>query len=245
MLKNLSAVVLSGRPEHHLKTPTALLPFGEVTVLERTLAAYLEAGIGEVIVVTRSRLAEFQAATSALGSAVTVIQPVNAEAGVGEFLRRGAEQVSSHAHGFFVGLGDQPLLDKSVIEDLAARASSTKAKILVPVWQGILGQPIYFDASYLPYFKKLTPVKELWDLLKAHRADVIDYPLFQTSVVRHVEDMDDYHALLRLAGLPIPQVQQTPDLSIEPPASNANEPPESAGSRSEHEQASTESQPGQ
>ena len=205
MTKNLSAVVIGSRTGRHLKTPVSVLPFGETTILNRTLSAYLEAGFTELILVLSYRAAEVQASLGDLAGKVQLVTAADPDEEFGSLMRSGCERVSSSARGFALGMGDQPLLQPAFLTALGEKFVSSKSKILVPVCQGHLGFPVFFDISLASEFKKLPPQAELWDLLKARGQDVFDCGVYETAVVRHVDDMEDYHAMLRLAGLPIPE----------------------------------------
>ncbi len=206
MMKNLSAVIVASRTQRHLKTPVPLLPFGDTTVLGKTASAYLDAGFSEVILVLGYRGTEIQASLGPLaGKTQILIAPIPDE-DFGGLVRRGIEKISSSAKAFAIGVGDQPLLEKDLLENLADKFSASKAKILVPVCQGALGYPVFFDVSLAQEFRRLPAGAETWDVLKAHADEVFDYGTFHTSVARHIEDMDDYHAALAIARLPIPEI---------------------------------------
>jgi molybdenum cofactor cytidylyltransferase len=222
MIKNLTAVIVGSRSGRHLKTPVPLLPFGPMTVLQRTLTTYLEAGFGEVILVQGHRSGEVLASLGSLTDKVQMVAGSLPDEEYATLLRRGIEHLSPNTRGFAIGLGDQPLLEVSLVKELAERFASTNAKILVPVCQGLLGHPVFFDQSYIAEFKKLPSHGETWDVIKAHAQDVNDYRVYQTAVTRHIEDVDDYHSMLRMAGLPAPEPGafeiETPHLSENEPA---------------------------
>jgi molybdenum cofactor cytidylyltransferase len=205
MIKDLSAVIVGSRSGRHLKTPVPLLPFGEETVLQRTLNAYLTAGFNEIILVQGYRSSEVQASLGTLANKIQFVGSSLPDEDFGTVLRRGIEKLSPSAKAFAVGLGDQPLLTSELVGQLAERFAAGKSKILVPVCQGFLGHPVFFDISLAAEFKKLPAHGETWDVIKAHGTEVLDYGVYHTAVIRHIEDVDDYHDLLRLAGLPVPE----------------------------------------
>jgi molybdenum cofactor cytidylyltransferase len=223
MMKNLSAVIVASRTQRHLKTPVPLLPFGDTTVLGKTASAYLDAGFAEVILVLGYRGTEIQASLGPLASRLQILIGPIPDEEYGTLVRRGVEKISSGSKAFALGLGDQPLLDKDLLENLADKFAASRSKIMVPVNQGSIGYPLFFDASLAQDFRKTAAGAEPWDVLKAHAGDVLDYAVFHTSVVRHIEDMDDYHEALSIARLPIPEIAPTPE-----PGSNGT-PPEAAG----------------
>jgi molybdenum cofactor cytidylyltransferase len=200
----ISAILLGGREVRHLRVPKQILPFGDVTVLGRTIRAYLDAGVSEVILVLGYKADAIEAQLGPLPSNVRVTKNPLFDEGMGTFLRLGVREVPAGSHGFCIGLGDQPLLTPELITELMGAFIEGKKKILVPVYQTSLGLPAFFHPSVAEEILALPPKGELWDIIKKHGDDLIDHPTAYTAVVRSIEDQDDYHAMLQIAGLPIP-----------------------------------------
>jgi molybdenum cofactor cytidylyltransferase len=207
MSNKLSAILIPGN-EHNLKTPKMLLPFGESTVLRRTLEAYLASDFEEIILVVPDRADEVRESLGPLADRISIQTPADANAQVGIQLRAGVGAVSSSSKGFAIALADQPLLDPELIQDLVRRFGESKKKILVPVCQGTIGHPAFFHSSFLRAFAELPPDGQTWDVLRAHGDDVDDHHLFASAVIRNIDDLDDYHDLLEMAGLPVPEIEE-------------------------------------
>lgn len=196
MSHKLTAVLISGRPQV-ARTRPGLLAFGDRTVVERTVAAY--AGFGQVVLVVCGDREGFPRD----GGNLTVVG-VPEGASVAEQLRTGIARMEAGHLGFATGLLDQPLLQQELVDAIAARFLADQPKVLVPLSLRQIGQPAFFHASLAPSFAKLRDDETAWHVLKAHGDAVQVYDAHETSVLRNVEDTDDYHALLQLAGLPVP-----------------------------------------
>lgn len=218
MMKNVSAVIVVGRESRPLKSPKQLLPFGDTTVLGRTLRAYLTAGVQEVILVLSSRTPEIRDGLGDMAGKVKVVSIDAAPSEFGAFLKAGVGAVSSSAKAIAVGLGDQPLLDGPIIDRLSEAFAAGKKKIMVPVAQGQMGLPFFLDPSLSSEVEKLGPTDDAWDLVRKHADEVHDFHIYETSIARTIDDMDDYHTLLTLAGLPIPEPTPHGDESHAPKA---------------------------
>ncbi|MFN8549521.1 MAG: NTP transferase domain-containing protein [Candidatus Eisenbacteria bacterium] len=221
MMKNLSAVLLAGRENRHLKTAKWTLPFGESTVLNRTLDAYLDAGAAEVVVVLASRSDEVRASlgtilSSARGSKVRLVEASDPEGNSGLLLREGVAAIAGNGRSFALGSGEQPLLTAELLTTLAEAFAAGKKKILAPVCQGAIGQPVFFDASLAKDFARLKNDGDAWEILKAHSDEVNDLHRYETSLIRSIDDLEDYYAMLDIAKLPHPelaQIEGTPQTS--------------------------------
>lgn len=204
-LASITAILVGGRETRHLRLPKQILPFGDTTVLGRTLSAYREAGIGEVILVLGYKGDAIAEKLGALPAGVRIARNPLFDEGMGSFLRTGMRELGS-GRAFCIGLGDQPLLTAELVKEFAAAFLESKAKILVPAYQGSLGLPAFFAATFAEEIASLPPRGELWDILKRHGEELRDHPTGFTAVVRSIDEMEDYHAMLRIAGLPIPDL---------------------------------------
>lgn len=218
MTNNLSAVILATRSGPRLKTPIPTLPFGESTVLGRTLQAYLDAGFAEVIVVAGAGASELRGALGPLAGRVKMVEAGESEERFAPLVRAGLEQAATGMKGLAIGLADQPLLTAELLQQLAERFAASSSPLLIPGWQGHLGHPVFFEASLLASLRGLPPEAEMWDVIRGYgeRADVHEQGA--TAVVRRIEDRHEYHEHLRLAGLPVPE-SLPPDSPLLPAAS--------------------------
>ena len=214
MTQNLSAVILGTRSGPRLTTPIPMLPFGESTVLTRTLASYLEAGFAQVIVVLGSQAEEIRASLSPLGDRVRVVETAGGDDRFAEMVRVGVEALSGGSQGIVLGLGDQPLLSSEILTSLSARFAESQAKVLVPTWHGHVGHPIWLRGTLAGELTRLGPDAESWEILQAHAKDLLDVEVPFTAVVRRIEDRADYYDLLRMAGLPVPE-SPAPEVAME------------------------------
>lgn len=196
MSHKLTAVLISGRPQV-ARTRPGLFAFGERTVVERTIAAY--AGFAQVVLVVSGDREGFPADSGNL-TVITVAE----NASVAEQLRSGVARLDGGHAGFATGLLDQPLLQQALVDAMAARFLAEQPKVLVPLSLRQIGQPAFFHGSLAPSFAKLRDDETAWHVLKAHGDAVQVFDTNETSVLRNIEDLDDYHALLQLAGLPVP-----------------------------------------
>lgn len=223
MMKNLSAIIVAARSGRRLRTPIPMLPFGDTTVLGRTLRAYLDAQCSEVIVVLGYRGEEIRASLGDLASKVVTVQAPSGDEPYADLLRLGVERLPSTAKAFLIGRGDQPLLGKEIIEDLSKAFAATKGKILVPTWQGSIGHPTFFDLSFAADFRRLAAPAETWDVIRAHADQVEDREVQYTAVVQGIEDRDDYFDALRCAGLPVPEPAPRPEPAENPATGGVGE----------------------
>jgi len=205
---SITAILVGGRETRHLRVPKQTLPFGDTTVLGRTLRAYLEVGVDDIILVLGYKGESVRSSLGTLPPKVRIVKNPLFDEGMVTFLRTGVRELNASATGFCVGLGDQPLLTPALVEEFLKAFVDSKKRILVPAHQGNLGLPIFLAADLAGEVQDLPAGGELWDILKRHREEVFDYPTGYSAVVRSISDLDDYHTMLRMAGLDIPDLPE-------------------------------------
>ena len=216
----IPAILLGGREARHLRVPKQSLPFGDTTVLGKTLRAYLDAGVSEVVVVLGYKADQILATLGPVPSNVRIVKNPLFEEGMATFMKAGLRELPADMKAFCIGICDQPLLTGELIREFIDAFLKGGKKVLVPVQQTNLGMPVVLDASLADEIQALPPHGELWDVIRRHGDDLIDHPTGYTAVIRSIEDQDDYHDMLRIAGLKIPEIPSPPAMPDEdvPPA---------------------------
>ncbi len=207
---SITVLLVGGRETKHLRVPKQILPFGETTVLGRTIDAYRGAGFTEILLVLGYKADAIAAELGGLPKGVRIVRNPFFDEGMSSFLRAGLRELPPSATGFCVGLEDQPLLSCELLAEFAGAFAEGKKPILIPAYQGSLGLPAFFRASLSDELAALKRDEDLWDVMKRHGQEIFDYPTGYSAVVRSIEDMDDYHAMLRTANLPIPEPRPAP-----------------------------------
>ncbi|MCA9756879.1 MAG: NTP transferase domain-containing protein [Candidatus Eisenbacteria bacterium] len=195
MTHKLSAVLISGRPQTAKSRP-GLLDFGGAKVAERTVSAYSD--FAQVVLVVAGDADGFPK-----GPNVTVVT-VSEDAVVSKQIKAGLDAMDKGNDGFCTGLIDQPLLTAELVNGMAEAFLGGSDKILVPLALRQIGQPAFFRKDLASDFAKLADAETAWSILKSHGNDVAIFDTNETSVLRNIEDMDDYHAMLQIAGHPVP-----------------------------------------
>jgi molybdenum cofactor cytidylyltransferase len=207
---SITTLLVGGRETKHLRVPKQILPFGDTTVLGRTMKAYIEAGFAEILIVLGYKADAIAAELGTLPPGVRIVRNPLFDEGMSSFLRAGLRELPPSSRGFCVGLQDQPLLNAELLREFADAFAAAKKPILVPAYQGSLGLPVFFQSAMAEEVSSLRQTEDLWDVMKRHGGDVHDHSTGYSAVVRSIEDMDDYHAMLRSAKLPIPEPQPAP-----------------------------------
>ncbi|MBU1700135.1 MAG: NTP transferase domain-containing protein [Candidatus Eisenbacteria bacterium] len=208
MAQGFSVLLLASTDPRRLKTPRALLPFGDTSILGRTLQAYIGLKPKEIIVVSADSAERIEESIGKAVESINLISVPDARGKVGLGIKLGLERLESEPQVLMIGLGDQPLLTKELLQSLLKKFEEGKGTIGVPVSQGIPGHPVIFAAEHLEALRALGDEDNYRSILLAHSEAISDSHFDETSFLRTAENPDEYRELLRLAGLPVPTPPQ-------------------------------------
>ncbi len=151
-----AAVILAAGYSSRMKAFKPLLPVGDMTAIDRSIAAAKGAGIFDIAVVTghnREMLASSikKAAVGSCGEQVKVFEAYNAAFADGMFssIKAGISVVNQrkpHVKGIFLMPVDCPLISSAVLDELMVR--TTDDDFCVPVFEGKKGHPLFIPKKY-------------------------------------------------------------------------------------------------
>lgn len=172
--------------------PKLLLPLpGGGTVLARTVAPHLEAGLPRVLVVLGWDAARVQAAASLPNDPrLRVIVNEAWEEGMASSLRCGIEACGG-AEAVLVALGDEPGVTVGRLQGLLA-AWSSRTPLVVPVHTGRPSRPVLFSRSLFPELLCLTGDEGGRQVVRRHWSQAVQV---EAEPLLDLDTPADYQAL--------------------------------------------------
>ena len=189
-LADLSVILLAAGKSKRLGTPKQLLPFRESTVLEETIKNLTASSLDELIVVSGYQAEEI--AGKIKDKQIKVAVNPDFQTGIGSSIRCGLTKVSEKADSVMIVLGDQPLIDKDIINPLVREFTMTERGILVPYYRGVKGHPVIFDRKYLNELFGLPSNIGGRKVIKEHPDDVLNVEVDSENVIVDIDTLDDY-----------------------------------------------------
>ena len=117
-------------------------------MLARVLAAFVNASVAEVVVVTGADHDRVAALVEGEESARPVHNP-DFESGMASSIRRGVQAARKDAAGFVICPGDLPFLSGDVVRRLCdVFVAQDPPRIVRPIYEARPGHPVIFDASF-------------------------------------------------------------------------------------------------
>jgi len=189
-----SAVILAAGASKRLGFNKLCLRVDGEVVIRRTVRFFVEAEIGEVIVVTGFEKERVESELA--GLSVTFVHNKRHEDGMSGSIKAALPVVSLSDLVFF-HLGDKPFIEPDIIARLMGLYASGQHSIIVPVHGGQKGHPVLVDmARHLASIRSIAGEGGLRGVIRAHPRDV---GLLEAGegVLLDLDTMEDLNSLRR------------------------------------------------
>ena len=166
-----------------------LLPWTEKTLIEASLAPFLDRGFGELIAVTGH---DAEAVASVLAPyPIRVVHNPDHTRGLGASLAAGIAACSADAVGFLIALADMPRIPRDLPERMVVAFSRDPQNIVVPVREGRKGHPVLFGAAYRQDLLDLDGDRGARSILEAHSSRLTTVPAGDIGIFFDVDRPSD------------------------------------------------------
>lgn len=192
--RKIVALVLAAGLARRMGSNKLTSPMAGAPMIRRVVEAALASPCAEVIVVTGH---ESKAVEEALGGLnVRFAHASRYAEGLGASLAQGVAAVPEDAAGFFVLLGDMPLVTADLLSRMIERFAPIEgAEIIVPVFDGKQGNPVLWSRRFADEMQNLGGDRGARQLLAAHEESVATLPVDDESVLLDADTPESFAAL--------------------------------------------------
>ena len=170
--------------------PKLLLPFVEKTIIETVLDNATSSKANYTLLVLGSFREKIKQKTKGF-PVITVFNP-GYRRGMLSSVQMGFRSLPEGAQAAVVLLGDQPSISHTVIDKVIDAYSLTTKGIVLPTYKKERGHPVLFDMKYKSEIVELSPKVGLRGIVYSHPGDVFEVPVNTSSILRDIDDMQDY-----------------------------------------------------
>lgn len=177
----ISAIILAAGESKRMGQPKMLLPWGNLTVIEHVVTAFLHAEVEDILVVTGGAQEQVQQALARY----PVRQVHNRDYATGEMLSSlqcGIRKLPVKARAALIGLGDQPQIQERTIRVLCDAYRAGLSSLIVPSFQRKRGHPWLVGHPLWSELLALRTPETPRDFLNRH-ADTIQYVDLDTPTI--------------------------------------------------------------
>lgn len=222
--KVITAIVLAAGGSSRMGEPKPLVSLGGQPLLSRVLSSIAGSKVDETVVVLGSASERVRGEVP-LNGARAVENPKFAD-GMSTSLRAGVAALAPEAEAFFVVLGDEPFVRSETFDALIAARDRTHARIVLPVYEGVRGNPVLIDRSLADEVEELVGDRGCRALRLRHPEETAEIPVDDPGVVIDLDTPDDVRRAREAfaAGAPLETIARQLAGEQHPLAPSANAP---------------------
>ena len=170
------------------------LPLGDKQLIEWVLQAVKYTPLDKYFLVVRPEDKEMIKTGEKWGA--EIVPNPEYKSGMSSSIRKALHRISSEElEGFFVILGDQPLINPSILFKMIRAFTLDKKEILVPFYKEMQGNPVFFDGYWKDELMKLSGDVGGKVLIKAHPERVKRFKISDKSILLDIDREEDYEKM--------------------------------------------------
>jgi molybdenum cofactor cytidylyltransferase len=170
------------------------LPLGDKQLIEWVLQAVKLASLDKYFLVVRPEDKEIIKIGESWGAEI-VLNP-EYRSGMSSSIRKALDQISSEVvEGIFILLGDQPLINPSIIYKMLEAFTPGKREIVVPFYKDKQGNPVLFDSYWKEELMKLSSDVGGRVVIKAHPERIKRVKIPDESIFLDIDREEDYQKI--------------------------------------------------
>ena len=187
----ISAIILAAGQSKRMGQPKMLLPWGNLTVIEKVVGTFMRAGVEDIWVVTGG--AHDQVELALAGYLVRKIH--NRDFAIGEMLSSlqcGLNHMPEPTQAALIGLGDQPQVQEGSIRSVCEAYRESKSRLIVPSFQMKRGHPWLVARPLWQEIVGLKPSQTPRDFLNSHTDEIHYVNLDTSTILADLDTPEDY-----------------------------------------------------
>ena len=117
----------------------------------------------------------------------------NFESGIASSIKMGLNHLSEKTETFFICLGDMPLVNHNIYNQLIK--SKGNKKIIVPTYKGQLGNPVLFDKSMKDNIMNISGDTGAKKILELNKDKILNLEINDQSITKGFDTQDNFNLL--------------------------------------------------
>jgi molybdenum cofactor cytidylyltransferase len=187
----ISGILLAAGASRRMGMPKALLRYQGQTFLERGCAAFLTAGVDELVVVLGVCAEDLRSAVPT-HPAIRVVVNTRAFQGQLSSLMVGIGALSPASEAAIVNLVDHPLVTAETIQALIAAFRRTPTPILIASYRGRRGHPVLFSSGVYGELLAAPLDQGAKAVVRKDPTRVREIPLDDPGILADIDTPEDY-----------------------------------------------------
>lgn len=196
-MKPVYAILLAAGESKRCRPNKLFLPWGEETVLERSVANLLNSRLAVVVVLGHQAK---RAEALLKGKDCHLAKNPDYLEGMGSSVIRGVAYclenlIGEEAAGIMLALGDEPFIEREVIDRLVASFRESSKGIVVPAYRGRRGHPPIFHSRYAEELMEAAERTGARELFRRYPDEVAQVEVETDAILLDIDTKEDYERL--------------------------------------------------
>jgi molybdenum cofactor cytidylyltransferase len=173
-----------------------LLRLGESTVLGRTIENVRRSAVDEIVLVlgASAEAIRRQLPAALLESLKVVVNPAY-EQGMASSLQTGLSALNPQIGAALIVLADQPFVRPETLDQLARKYRHTPARIVIPSYKGVRGNPVLLDRSVFAEVMALEGDTGCRAIFGNHTERTVKLEVEDEGILLDIDNQEDYERL--------------------------------------------------
>jgi molybdenum cofactor cytidylyltransferase len=190
--RRITAVVLAAGESSRMGRNKLLLPWGNTTVLGRTLANVRAAAIRELIIVIGYERERIESEGAKEVEGLPIIFNKDYAKGMLSSVQAAVQGLPLETEAILVVLGDQPMVEALVINALLRDYAAGPWGLVAPTHRGARGNPVLIDRRYFTELLALPPGAAPRALLQRHADDLRLVEVDSDAILLDLDRPEEY-----------------------------------------------------
>lgn len=186
----IAGIVLAAGESKRMNRQKMLLPFEGSTIIETVVDKAIQSNIPECFVVLGSHAESIKKQLE--GRAVQFIENRDYQTGMLSSVISGINRISTETDAAIILLGDQPMVEIQVINQLIKSYLKSLKGIVIPVYRAKRGHPILIDLKYREEINNLNPEVGLRELMMNRADDILEIEVDSEKILNDIDTPEDY-----------------------------------------------------
>jgi len=186
----ITALILAAGQSRRMGQPKMSLPWGETTVLEKVIATFKAADVGDILVITGGDRERVEALVG--DSARAIFNPNYAKGEMLSTVQAGLTGLKPDAEAALIGLGDQPQIQERSVRSVLDEYRKSGAALVVPSFRMRRGHPWLVARPHWDEILRMSPPASLRDFLNRHADEIHYVELDNQSILQDLDTPEDY-----------------------------------------------------
>lgn len=187
----MNAIILASGNSSRMGKNKLLMDYKGCAMIQRVINVIKSVDFVTVTLVGKHK----EVLNIAESSGIKVIENYNSDKGQSESIKLGVSSINNN-EGFMFFCGDQPFLNKDIIDYLIKVSIENNEAIVRPMFQGRSGSPVIFPNCLKEELLKLQGDNGGKVIIKKALTKVIDVEINDSKFLRDIDTMEDYKEIL-------------------------------------------------